>query len=396
MAMKRSTGAILLVVGLFVLFVALNFIFFVDSKEVEEDEFEANRSSYKTTPYGTHAFYSLLEESGYQLTRFERPLTDLSTRKDIGTLFVISPPPVPGFGKSEMQSLREWTDAGGLLIIVDREINIDWSPGLHAETTYRRGSANAKPVQPTIYTRNVNKVALSGAATRVSLEGSSATYHIGDSIGGVLADVRLGRGRVLMLTDPYVIANNGIAEADNLFLAINLVADRPSGLIAFDEFHHGYGSGLFDKASGGLMSYFRGTPVPWMMAQSLLIVALAIYARGRRFGRPLPVKHERRTTNLEFVSSMANIARLAKATDLAMQNIYSEFRRKLCRYVSLPATVETPRLATAVARRGRLDEAHLRSLLMKCELVSRGKHVSDSELLGLVTRVREIEAILKA
>jgi hypothetical protein len=395
MAIKRSTGAILLVVGIFAILVALNFIFFVDRDQLEETEFNANRSSYKTTPYGTHAFYTLLEESGYEVTRYERPLSDLSLRSNIGTLFVVSPPEIPGLTEDDFQSLKKWTEAGGLLILVDREIDIDWSPDLRAKTS-PGGPADVRSIQPTIYTRNVNRVALSKLSYRLELNSKSTTYHLGDSSGGVLADARLGRGRVLMLTEPYVIANNGIAEADNLFLAINLLADRPPGSIAFDEFHHGYGSsGLLDQTSGGVISYFRGTPIPWMMAQGLLIVTLAIYARGRRFGRPLPVKREARTTNLEFVSSMANIARLARASDLAMQNIYSEFRRKLCRYVSLPTRVETPRLAAAVARRGRLEESHLRRLLMKCEMVSRGQQVSDSELLGLVTRVREVEAILK-
>ncbi|HEU4388945.1 MAG TPA: DUF4350 domain-containing protein, partial [Blastocatellia bacterium] len=172
MAIRRGTGAILLVVGLFVLFVALNFAFFVDKNDADENEFKANRSSYKTTPYGTHAFYTLLEESGYRVTRFERPLTDLSLRKDIGTLFVISPPELPGVTRDELQSLREWTEAGGMLIIVDRDIIIDWSPGARA-TTSMRPTTDARPVQPTTYTRNVNRVALSALATRVSLESSS-------------------------------------------------------------------------------------------------------------------------------------------------------------------------------------------------------------------------------
>ena len=32
---------------------------------------------------------------------------------------------------------------------------------------------------------------------------------------------------------------------------------------------------------------------------------------------------------------MANITRLAQATDLAMKNIYSEFRKRLCRFAGL-------------------------------------------------------------
>src|SRR5262249_40439692 len=157
--------------------------------------------------------------------------------------------------------------------------------------------------------------------------------HIGDDNGALLADARVKEGHVIFLTDPHVVANNGIKEADNCILALNLFSERPPGMIAFDEFHHGYGS---HATSEGVLAYFRGTPVPWMFWQGVLIAAVAAYTFGRRFARSLPLKRERRTTNLEFVSSMANITRLARATDLAMQNVYWDFRKRLCRYSGLP------------------------------------------------------------
>ena len=142
------------------------------------------------------------------------------------------------------------------------------------------------------------------------------------------------------------------------------------------------------------MSYFRGTPVPWMMAQAGLITVLVVYSYGRRFGRPIPLRQERRTTNLEFVSSMANITRLAEASDLAMENIYSEFRKRLCRVSGVPSKIENSRLAAAVARRTRLDERELSGLLSRCDEIARGEPVSESELLRLVRRIREIETEL--
>jgi hypothetical protein len=172
---------------------------------------------------------------------------------------------------------------------------------------------------------------------------------------------------------------------------MNLFAGWSGGAIAFDEFHHGFGS----SQGGGLMAYFRGTPAPWMMAQAGLIAIIAVYTYGRRFGRPVPLRQERRTTNLEFVSGMANITRLAKASDVAMQNIFLEFRKRLCRYSSMPSSAETSHLAAAVARRAKLDERELSSLLMLCEQVMRGRPVGDGELLNLVTKIREIESELK-
>jgi hypothetical protein len=388
--MKSNASAILLILALFAVLVALNFVFFVDTRDAKESEEAADRSSYRTTPYGTHAFYTLLEESGYPVTRLEKPFTEITERDAIGTLVIISPPEANNPGGEEFRSLNKWVESGGLLIVIDREIQVSF--GEASVSTQRANTESiARPLQPTLLTRGVEYVKTSQYATRANLNSREAVYHIGDEQGALLADARVKQGRVLLLTDPYVVANNGIKDADNVILALNLFAGRPEGKIAFDEYHHGYGS---NSASGGVMSYFRGTPVPWMMAQAGLIAALVVYTFGRRFARPIPLKQERRTTNLEFVSSMANITRLARASDLAMKNIYPEFRKRLCRFCGIPAGADDSKLAARAARRAKIEEAEISRLLVRCDRIARGEEVGDAELLALVTRIREIESQL--
>jgi hypothetical protein len=387
--MRRNANAILLIAALFVVVVALNFVFFIDSRGTEEDEQTADRSSYRSTLYGTLAFYTLLEESGYRVARFEKPFTELKDNEP-GTLIVIAPPEAHNPDQDEISAVSKWVEAGGLLIIIDREIQVPVGDA-NVHTQLANSKSTVHSLQPTPFTHNVERVALSEYATRVSVDSRAATYHIGDDQAAILADAQVGKGRVVLLTDQYIVANNGISQADNVILALNLLAGRPEGKIAFDEYHHGYGA---SSTGGGLMSYFRGTPVPWMMAQAGLIAVLVVYTYGRRFGRPVPLRRERRTTNLEFVSSMANITRLAQASDLAMENIYSEFRKRLCRFSGVPAKIDNQRLAAAAAGRAKLDQRELSLLLGRCEEISRGEQVIESELLRLVTRIREIEADL--
>jgi hypothetical protein len=391
---KRDAKGILLVLGLFFLLVLLNFIFFVEPRSDQENEETASRSSYLATPFGTLAFYTLLEESGFKVRRFEKPFTDLKQNSEIGALVVIAPPIENNPGEQEWTSLLEWIGAGGLLIIVDREIHIDFG-GAVANTELSFGMLSRgviRPLQPTQYTRGVERITLSQYASRITVDSNEVTYHLGDDYGAVLADAKVGKGRVVMLTDQHLIANNGISKADNAVLALNLFSERPPGDIAFDEYHHGRATVATPRE--GLLSYFRGTPVPWMIAQGTLIAAVIIYSFGRRFTRPIPLRRERRTTNLEFVSSMANITRLAQASDLAMQNIYSEFRKRLCRYNGLPPKADNARLASATSRRAAMDEGELRTLLDRCQEIASGRKAMDGELLRLVTRVREIESKL--
>jgi len=387
--MRKNAKAVSLVAGLFLLFIALNFAFFADNRASEENEINGDRSSYRTTPYGTRAFYTLLEESQYGVMRWEKPFTELKER-DPGTLIVIAPPVQYNPDEDEITALNNWLDSGGLLIIVDREIKLGLGDAI-INTEPAAVRSDVHPLQPTSFTRGIQRIAISELATGVKVDSRSVTYHIGDTQSAILADARLGKGRVVLLTDQYIVANNGISQADNVKLGLNLLADRPPGKIAFDEYHHGYGH---TWAGGGIMSYFRGTPVPWMLAQGALIAVLVVYSYGKRFGRPIPLRRERRTTNLEFVSSMANITRLAEASDLAMEDIYSEFRKRLCRFSGVSPKLENSKLAAAAARRSRIDARDLSEVLTRCEEVAEGTPVNEGELLKLVTRIRGIESQL--
>jgi hypothetical protein len=393
--MKRDATAGLALVAIFIVLILLNIVFLSEPPREEENEFTANRSSYRATPYGTLAFYALLEEMGYPVVRFERPFTELKDHSDIGTLLIISPLPRYNPSQREIESLADWVQGGRLVIIIDRDISVNLGQ-MAIRTSHVAESKNeVRPFQPSIYVRGVSQLALSRLASRVKIDHLSATEHIGDQRGAILADAKAGQGRVIVLTDPYVVANNGISERDNLELALNLLGGRPPGRIAFDEFHNGYGAARrIGRAAGGVIDYFRGTPVPWMMAQLALIALLVVYSRGRRFARPLEPRRERRTANLEFVSSMANIIRLARASDLAMQSIYWRFRAELCRYCGLPTKSDNSKIAAAIAARAKLDDFELLNLLSQCEEIAGGRPASDAELLEVTSRIRDIQSRL--
>lgn len=392
--MRRSSRAILLVFFLFAVLVALNFLFFVDSRGANENEQNGNRSSFLSSPYGTLAYYMLLQEEHLPVSRYTHSYKDLRAHKDIGTLVIIAPPLGNNPSKEELEQLDDWVENGGLAIIIDRQIFLDFGSNTKILTLPSDGGTRTRPLQPALYTEGVQRVEVTEYASRVNLNSPGAVAYIGDAQGAILADAKVGKGRVVCLTDPFIVANNGISKEDNLEVALNILRERPAGQIAFDEFHHGYGSDSL-LGGGGMIGYFRGTPVPWMMGEVALLALLVIYNYGRRFGRPVPLKQDKRTTNLEFVSSMATITRLARATGLAMQNIYWEFHRRLCRYSGLPPNASAPRLAATVSRRSGIPEEELMGVLVRCGQIANGAPASDNEMLTLVSRIREIEADLR-
>jgi uncharacterized protein DUF4350 len=206
--------------------------------------------------------------------------------------------------------------------------------------------------------------------------------------GPLMIDYPHGKGRIVLLADPYIVANNGINRADNLQLAINAVVGS-GGLVAFDEFHQGRAA-----TQNALIQYFAGTPILAICAQLGLIGLAIVWSRGTRFGRPLPLPQVDRRSSLEFVASMAELQQRAKAHDLALENIYTRVRRVLVRYVGLNQTAGRAQIAARVAARSKLNQKQLESLMRSCEDVINGAPTNGRETLRLAKRLREIEASL--
>ncbi len=391
--MRRNIPTIVLVVVVLVLIVGLNLIFLSEPKQTE-NELTGDRSSYRASPYGTLAYYTLLEERGRAVTRLERPFTEINSESGpaIATLVVIVPSAERQPTEEEMTALERWVKGGGHLVIIDREIQLktelgDISTGLPIGTDVHAVAASP-------FTRGVDDLKLTAFATAVADQKNESTVHFAGLSGALLIDRAAGQGRVTYFTEPYVVQNNGIRERDNLALALNLVdAFDQTGVVAFDEYHHGHGRDA--GGGGGLREYIAGTPVPWIIAQLALVGLAVAVTLGARFGRPVPIKTERRTSALEFVSSMANIQRLARASDLAVENVYTSFRARLCRYASLPSNTPIEELARVAAARGQVDAGRLHAILERCEKALAGQQGTPQELVDLVSELRKIEASLK-
>ena len=215
---------------------------------------------------------------------------------------------------------------------------------------------------------------------------SSPLVHVAGSGVNLLVEAPFAAGRVILLSDPYIVSNNGISLVDNSRLAINVVTSR-EGLIAFDEYHHGYGGD-----NNRFFQYFEGTPVIAIFLQCGLLVALVLFSQSRRFARPVPEPEPDRLSKLEYVSAMAELQQRTQAYDLAIENIYADFRRRVCGLVGLDNTTASRRdIAQRVAERLGGNPAAIEELMFKCEDVIQGEPVGRRETVEMVERIREIE-----
>jgi hypothetical protein len=213
---------------------------------------------------------------------------------------------------------------------------------------------------------------------------AAPVIHLSNTEKDILADYPYGQGRVIFLSDPYIVSNTGIKLVDNATLAINMVAVK-NGTIAFDEYHQGFGN------ENSFLRYFSGTPVPALLAQGILLIFVLIWTRGRRFARPLPVAARDRRSKLEYIAAMADLQQSTRAYDLAIENIYTQTKRDMARLAGADNTISRKSLAEAVAERTGFDAKELYKLMAKCEDIIHGEPTNAKETMNLISQLRALE-----
>lgn len=436
--MRQKVTIILTFVVIIGLLALLNALTYVKDDPARDMEIAPNRSTYHSGPTGTRAFHDLLSESGYKVIRWRENSEKLfgSSGNTISTLVVIGPVQV-GFSEDETSALQNWVSLGGWLVLIDRDIpdallpesrgwsvsltrfafpDLDTDPGNEKQMTDQVTAL--QPVQPTAFTRGVTSIMPSRFAARIEIEtpvvnpqqpppivytppdsdadeevaddefamsSPAPVAHFVDQKGALLVDYAYGLGRVVVLSDPYIVSNGGIRLNDNLQLAINTLGNR-EGVIAFDEYHQGRG-----VSGNAFASYFKGTPVLALGAQFVVLVLVVLWTNARRFGRPLPLVQVDRRSSLEFVASMAELQERSRAFDLAIENIYTRTRRVLAKYAGVNANSPYSEIAERVALRSAINQHQLETLMRQCEDAINGERINWRQSIDLVRRLRKVE-----
>jgi hypothetical protein len=484
--MKERLFIVLALIILVIILIGLNAASYVQKEKMPDTEMTPNRSTYNTGATGTRAFYDLLAETGRKVTRWQEPPPSVErmTDKNAPDTFVVIGKVRREFEETEITNLLEWVRYGGKLVVIDREPPTDllatstsWqiAPVLSEEIPFFNSDPSnqtqmtdkvvaGKPVQPTVYTRNINAVQPSRFASSVNLKhleknkqgdsdrrsgegtgtgtgGGSRTppkvvtiatptpvetrkaansdklytmptpkatplvsvasdsnevlddsgqnapvVHVANDGKNLLVDFPFGSGTIVYLTDPYIVSNSGVALVDNARLGINVVASG-DGLIAFDEYHQGYGAN-----KNQLLTFFAGTPVVAIILQLAVLVGAIFYSQSRRFARALPDDEPDRLSKLEYVAAMAELQRRTKAFDLAVENIYNDFRRRTARAFGVDNHTTTRReMADLIAERAGSDRNDVENLLFKFEDIMHGEPTNKKEVLEITSRLREIE-----
>lgn len=378
-----------------------------------EDKNRPRRTVTSPRPGGWKALFLLLRENKVLVARAERapeawPKTAAAARVVIaGQEYLPSGRMRVAAGKKGQpdQFEEEWTedqandalawvekpDANGrgrTLVLLTSENN-ELTKRLGLSVALKGGGANATlpRLQPIPLLANVDALRVPGTV-RWDRTPNEAVPLFADS-GAAVVLLRRKTGTIIAVSDPAVADNTHLSEADNARFFLDLARTYGSGgRVAFDEYHQGFqeSDGFWDAV---------GRPGQLVAWQLLLVMLLLCWSAGKRFGLPRPLPVPPRVSS-EYVASLANLYRRARAADAALEGVYLPFWRELCRAVGLPYDAPTDqvvhRAAYTLGTSADKDtlEARLRETVFDCEQKLESGNVRDRDLLPLARGLEEM------
>lgn len=340
MPAKMSPGdrKVLLIAGsVFLILVVLGFFLAPSNSDVHD------ASSYSAASEGAKAAYLLLQESGYRVERWQRPVSDL--KPDDRTLLVIADPATLPDAK-EKKAVEDFISAGGR-VITNGIIGASFLPEDFSEVN----PVPAKPwsefpaVTPSAITRASPKITL---ATNSFWRSGAGIPMYGSDEGTVITQLPYGKGEAIWLASATPFSNAGLKEPGNLEFMIAAIGDKQQTRILFDEYVHGYGEHNAPEKSHPLMTA--------LLLQSIVLAAAALFTFSRRSGPLRPMAPELRSSPLEFVETLGGLYEQAHASSVSVDVYYQRFQFWITRRLGLSKDASREEIDRAVRERWRLND----------------------------------------
>jgi hypothetical protein len=344
-------------------------------------------STYAADPSGYGAWYAWLSTRGVTVRRYQQSVDQL--RGVEGVLVRVDPEDLSSFE----EPLIEWIGAGHILVLLHFD---------GAVSAARFESRIATPLGALrIETRRRDP--LRSSDTRVCLDGKKqrcfalgpAETLLGDRFGAVVQSRRLGRGRVIEASTPYLAANAYQDEPGNFrFLEDVVRVGRMPVLI--DEYIHGYRDAEIAEGARkrNWVAYLSRTPLALIFAQAIVVFALAAWAAGRRFGPPIDLPPPSVDNSGAYVEAFAAILRKAESSEFVLEVLGRHELAAVEKALGLgPGPVATETLLAEWARVTGQPSTPLRTFLAP---LADGQRLAPKELATWLAALQIVRRTLNA
>ncbi len=362
-------------------------------RESIDPRFAPKPLSYSQNRNGAKALARLLERNGYTVHSFKRTFRHLPDDADLLVMFPATD--VLGLGRvisayteEDAEALEEWVREGGCIILMTSDIRLPETlrrarSSIPLSATRSDRTREVKPLLDAEWLREVRAVRVAqplGGASKLSPAESDWVPLLGDG-GVVVALHRLDEGYIVECADWQWLSNLDLHEADNALFILSVVRWLlpEGGDIYFDDAWQG-DIILDELPSRGFWAY-APTGLKVAFAHLLVLVAIALYSVGRRFGLPTPTNPPAPALG-EFIDAMTNLYASGRAVRPAFETVLDDLRRRLCRRFGLPAGSTLLQVAQSLP-----PESPLRKSLLEAIALLNQREIPEEKALQIVKRI---------
>ena len=201
---------------------------------------------------------------------------------------------------------------------------------------------------------------------------------------GAIPEDSLHYGRTLILSDPDLIANHGLARGDNALLAVRIIDRlREGGGVVLDETLHGF------SLRRSIWRSFFAYPLILVLIQVVVITGMLVWSASVRFGGAVPFEHRISSGKEYLIGNTASLLQHGGHYRYVLTQYFNANIRRVARRLHLsgwtPVEKTIARLDAIGARRGVADSlSDLADLVGNLE---QKEDVSTSEALGAARRI---------
>ncbi len=330
-------------------------------------------STYSSDSSGAKAAYLLLQETGYHVQRWERPLIELGARGRRETLIIAEPERFAG--RQERTALHKFISNGGRVIATGRLASSmlpeDWCV---SNTEIGSGWRTFTAITPCQITRAAPRITIARPVRWHSDSPAFALY--GDNQEIVVVSYSYGEGKVIWWAAATPLTNAGIKESGNLEFFLACIGDKENTQVLWDEYSHGYSSAPAETYESKL--------AVGMLAQLFLLAAAALFTFSRRSGPVRPSVTDIRLSPLEFVETLGDLYERAHAAAVAVDICYQRFLYWLTKRLGMPNNASVEQLERAVRDRWNFQDEQFAATLRRCASTRHSLDFHPKQALQLV------------
>lgn len=339
-------------------------------------------SSYSPSWDGAKGAFLLLQNLGYNVTRWEQPPTQLPQVAANEVLILAEPEQSPS--EEERFAIIEFLENGGRVIATGSAAG-EFLPDASkfAEGSPFEDKENFDAMVPSRITRGAPQIAMAAAENWAPPSLRQIVVYGNENTAAVVT-YRFGKGEVIWWAASTPLSNGSILDSGNLAFFLNCVGPPGRVHVLWDEYFHG--------VRGSLGAFFAHTPVFWGVAQFGLVFLAILFTYSRRLGPIRPPVRQSRLSPLEFVDTLGDLYESAKVERAAVGVAYQRFRFTLTHKLGLPVNAAVSEFAKSASVNLGWEEPPLLHALSQCEFASKTGDPQMKDSLELVQQLHDYTA----